>query len=252
MRLPADIFRLKEADLVGRVRVSKEAVERLKQKNPDHQPPRWTTASAGDQIKHIAKRKSPDAARLLFGLGIRHVGIVTARELMKALRDIGRLPDIARKAGAFLNELVPREGETKKDFDDRKQLRLFDIMGVGGMEVVARSLSAFFHEQHNVDVWNDLLMEVFPPDYVIETQDSAVAGKTVVFTGKLELMSRDEAKAQAERLGAKTAGSVSANTDLVVAGPGAGSKLKKAIELGIDVISEEDWQQIFKDANQAG
>ncbi len=123
---------------------------------------------------------------------------------------------------------------------------LTSIDGVG--PVVVEALGDFFHEQHNVDVWEDLLSEVSPPDYVVETLDSAVAGKTVVFTGKLETMSRDEAKAQAERLGARAAGSVSPKTDLVVAGPGAGSKMKKAAELGIEVIDEAAWAEIVKSA----
>jgi len=94
----------------------------------------------------------------------------------------------------------------------------------------------------------DLLTEVSPPPYIVEVRASAVAGKTVVFTGKLETMSRDEAKAQAEALGAKSAGSVSAKTELVVAGPGAGSKLKQAAALGIEVIDEAAWAEIVKAA----
>jgi DNA ligase (NAD+) len=123
---------------------------------------------------------------------------------------------------------------------------LTSIEGVG--PVVVEALGDFFHEEHNRAVWDDLLREVSPPRYEVETTASAVSGKTVVFTGKLETMSRDEAKAQAERLGAKAAGSVSAKTDLIVAGPGAGSKLKKAAELGIEVIDEAGWAQIVANA----
>jgi len=112
----------------------------------------------------------------------------------------------------------------------------------------------FFSEPHNLDAWNDLIGtsdwdgEVNPVMPIVEVRASAVSGKTVVFTGKLETMSRDEAKAQAERLGAKASGSVSASTDLVVAGPGAGSKLKKAAELGIEVIDEAGWAEIVREA----
>jgi DNA ligase (NAD+) len=107
---------------------------------------------------------------------------------------------------------------------------------------VAEALVEFFHEEHNRQVINDLLAEVTPLDEEqVADVSSPVAGKTVVFTGSLEKMSRDEAKAMAERLGAKVAGSVSKKTDLVVAGPGAGSKLKQATELGIEVIDEDEW-----------
>ena len=123
------------------------------------------------------------------------------------------------------------------------------ILGIYGIgPVVVEALGDFFHEPHNLAVWGDLLAEVSPPPYIVETKDSPVAGKTVVFTGKLETMSRDEAKAQAERLGAKPAGSVSAKTDLVVAGPGAGSKLKQAAGLGIEVIDEAGWAEIVRSA----
>ena len=171
------------------------------------------------------------AARLLFGLGIRHVGAVTARDLMKRFATLDRLRQAAEAAQAG---------------DAEAAAELTSIDGIG--PAVVEALGDFFHEPHNRAVWDDLLSEVSPPDYVVETKDSAVAGKTVVFTGALETMSRDEAKAQAERLGARSAGSVSAKTDLVVAGPGAGSKLKKAQELGIEVIDEAAWAEIVKAA----
>ena len=120
--------------------------------------------------------------------------------------------------------------------------RLTAIDGIG--PAVVEALGDFFHEPHNRALWDDLLTEVAPPAYVSTARQTEWSGKTIVFTGKLETMSRDEAKAQAEALGARAAGSVSAQTDLVVAGPGAGSKLKKASELGIRVIDEAGWAEI--------
>ena len=113
---------------------------------------------------------------------------------------------------------------------------------------MVEALGDFFHEDHNIEVWDDLLSQLEVPRYEVQSIDSPVAGKTIVFTGKLETISRDEAKAQAERLGAKAAGSVSSKTDILVAGPGAGSKLKKAADLGIDVIDEAGWAEIVKAA----
>jgi DNA ligase (NAD+) len=210
---PADIFRLHRHrnDLVGREG--------------------WQDKSVDNLLTSIEARRSPDGARLLFGLGIRHVGIVTARDLLKRLHTLPALRDTAEKARAG---------------DAEALAELTAIEGVG--PVVVEALGDFFHEEHNRAVWDDLLSEVSPPEFVVETKSSAVSGKTVVFTGKLETTSRDEAKAQAERLGAKTAGSVSARTDLVVAGPGAGSKLKKAAELGIEVIDEAAWAEIVRQA----
>ena len=112
----------------------------------------------------------------------------------------------------------------------------------GEAQAVAEALVEFFAEEHNREVVDALLAEVTPLDEErVEAVTSPVAGKTVVFTGALEKMSRDEAKAMAERLGAKVSGSVSKKTDLVIAGPGAGSKLKQATELGIEVIDEDQW-----------
>ncbi|MCB5424297.1 NAD-dependent DNA ligase LigA [Altererythrobacter sp. CC-YST694] len=210
---PADIFRLRKrrSEIVGREG--------------------WQDKSVDNLLAAVENRRSPDAARLLFGLGIRHVGAVTARDLMKRFVTLPALREAAENAYAG---------------DEEARSELLSIDGVG--PVVVEALGEFFHEPHNREVWDDLLGELSPPDYVVETKDSAVAGKTVVFTGKLETMSRDEAKAQAERLGARAAGSVSAKTDLVVYGPGAGSKLKKAAELGIEAIDEAAWAEIVKAA----
>lgn len=210
---PADIFRLKtrRSEIVGREG--------------------WQDKSVDNLLAAIEAKRAPDAARLLFGLGIRNVGVVTARDLLKRFTTLEALRTIAEAAHGG---------------DAEALAELTGIDGIG--PAVAEALGDFFHEPHNVAVWDDLLREVSPPPYIVETKDSEVAGKTVVFTGSLETMSRDEAKAQAERLGAKAAGSVSAKTDLVVAGPGAGSKLKKAQDLGIQVIDEAAWAEIVRAA----
>src|SRR5690606_4341091 len=168
---PADIYRLRARrdEIVGREG--------------------WKDKSVDNLLAAIEAKRSPDAARLLFGLGIRHVGAVTARDLMKRFVTLPALRAAAEQA---------RAGDVKAVGE------LTSIEGVG--PVVVEALGDFFHEPHNVAVWDDLLSEVSPPPYVIETKASAVAGKTVVFTGKLETMSRDEAKAQAEALGARAAG----------------------------------------------
>jgi len=186
----------------------------------------WQEKSVDNLLAAIETRRAPDAARFLFGLGIRHIGAVTARDLMKRFATVDALAAIA--IGAHDDE------------DVRAEITAID--GVG--PIVAEALADFFHEEHNREVWDNLLNEISPPRYEVETRQSPVSGKTVVFTGKLETVSRDEAKAQAERLGAKAAGSVSAKTDLLVAGSGAGSKLKKAAELGIEVIDEAGWAEI--------
>ena len=200
----------------------------------------WKDKSVDNLLAAVENKRSPDAARLLFGLGIRHVGTVTARELLKRFEALEALRLLVEAARV-------REGEEAGEAASIAYAELAAIDGIG--PVVIKALGDFFHEDHNQQVWDDLLGEVSPPPYVVETVASAVAGKTVVFTGKLETMSRDEAKAQAERLGAKAAGTISAKTDLLVAGPGAGSKLKKAADLGVTVIDEAQWAQIVRDAS---
>jgi DNA ligase (NAD+) len=201
---PADIFRLKS-----------RRAEILTREG-------WQEKSVDNLLAAIEAKRTPDPIKLLFALGIRHVGAGTSKDLIRAFTTIERVRDVATSDGG-VEELT-------------------QIDGIG--PVVAKALTEFFHEPHNRDVWDDLLSEVSPPAYVSTIRASAVSGKTVVFTGSLETMSRDEAKAQAEGLGAKVSGSVSAKTDLLVAGPGAGSKLKKAAELGIEVIDEAAWSAI--------
>ena len=187
----------------------------------------WQAKSVDALLDAIAARRTPDAARLLFGLGIRHVGQVTARDLMRMFVDLPALREAAVAARAGDPEAAER----------------FALVGGVGPAVV-EALGDFFHEPHNRQVWDDLLAAVTPPPFAAATRDSPVTGKTVVFTGTLETMSRDEAKAQAEALGARVAGSVSAKTDLLVVGPGAGSKLKKAAELGVETTDEAGWAAI--------
>jgi DNA ligase (NAD+) len=186
----------------------------------------WKEKSVDNLFASIEAKRAPDPIKFLFALGIRHVGAGTSKDLIRAFNNVKAVRAVAT-----------REGGAEE---------LTTVEGIG--PVVAEALSDFFHEPHNVAAWDDLLREVTPPDYVSNVRASAVSGKTVVFTGSLETMSRDEAKAQAEALGAKTSGSVSAKTDLVVAGPGAGSKLKKATELGIEVIDEAGWAAIVANA----
>ena len=205
---PADIFRLRNhrTDLLGREG--------------------WKEKSVDNLLTAIEAKRQPDGPRLLFGLGIRHVGIVTARDLLKCFGTIEELRRVALSDGG--------------------QEELSSVQGVG--PVVAEALVDFFHEAHNREALDDLLSEAAPQPFVSDARQTEWSGKTIVFTGSLETMSRDEAKAQAERLGARAAGSVSANTDLVVAGPGAGSKLKKAEELGVRVIGEDEWAKIVAEA----
>ena len=128
----------------------------------------------------------------------------------------------------------------------RSEAELSAVEGVG--PVVAEALVDFFHEPHNREQLAELLALAKPAAFVSTARATTWTGKTIVFTGTLETMSRDEAKAQAERLGARASGSVSAKTDLVVAGPGAGSKLKKAEELGVRVATEAEWAAIVASA----
>lgn len=172
----------------------------------------------------IDARREPELDRFIFALGIRHIGETTAAVLARTFSTIEELIRIGKEtaAAADPHTVFP------------------SINGIG--DTVIGALRDFFGNERNDAVLEALLTQVHPKPYIVNVSaDSAVAGKTIVFTGTLEKMTRPEAKAMAERLGAKVAGSVSAKTDLVVAGPGAGSKLKLAAEHGIEVIDEDAW-----------
>jgi DNA ligase (NAD+) len=176
----------------------------------------------------IDARREPELDRFIFALGIRHIGETTAAALAKNFSTIERLIEVGK-------EVASHPDDPASVFPS--------IDGIGG--TVIEALRNFFGNTQNDEVLDRLLMEVHPRPYVLNVSaTSEVLGKTVVFTGSLEKLTRGEAKAMAERLGAKVAGSVSKNTDIVVAGPGAGSKLKTAAELGITVLSEDEWLAI--------
>jgi DNA ligase (NAD+) len=178
----------------------------------------------------INARRKIELHRLIYALGIRHVGEGNAKLLARHYATIEAFVDAMRAAAKGQSE----EGNTSEAYED-----LNAIEGVG--EVVADAVVEFFAEPRNLKALDELLkeIEVLPAEQA--AKDSPVSGKTVVFTGSLEKMTREEAKAMAERLGAKVSGSVSKKTDLVVAGPGAGSKLKEAEKHGVQVMSEDDW-----------
>ncbi|MBB2753460.1 UNVERIFIED_ORG: DNA ligase (NAD+) [Rhizobium aethiopicum] len=181
--------------------------------------------SVGKLYAAINERRSIALHRFIYALGIRHVGETTAKLLA---RSYGTYEVFA----TAMQEAAPLSGDAWNDLNA--------IEGIG--EVVARAMVEFYKEPRNVEVITRLLEEVTPQQAEQPvTSGSPVAGKTVVFTGSLEKFTRDEAKARAESLGAKVAGSVSKKTDIVVAGPGAGSKLDKARELGVQTMDEDEW-----------
>lgn len=184
----------------------------------------WGPQSAAKLFAAIKSRRKVALNRFIFALGIRHVGEATARVL--ALN--------YGSARSFVKAMTAAADEDSKAFSE-----LDSIEGIG--DTVAKAIAEFFGEDHNREEVARLLELLDVEDAEKPKSDTAVSGKTVVFTGTLEKMTRSEAKARAESLGAKVAGSVSAKTDLVVAGPGAGSKLKDAQKHGVKVISEDEW-----------
>ncbi len=211
---PPDIFTLAARDA--------DAEEKLSEREG------WGETSAQKLFDAIAAHRNVTLDRFIYSLGIRHVGEITGRLL-------------ARNYGTAAH-FVEAMREAAKDREGAAYSELENIDGIG--PTVAAAIADFFGEPHNVAVVDELLKDVSPQALEAVDNASPVSGKAVVFTGTLEQMTRAEAKAQAERLGAKVAGSVSKKTDYVVAGPGAGSKLKNAKDLGVEVLTEDEWLKL--------
>ena len=218
IRAPGDIFTLKT-----RQQTSLAKLENIEG---------FGAVSVKKLFDAIDARRAVETSRFLFALGIRHIGETNAKRIARHFTSFTEIRRVATEA-----EIPAGKG----DKGNSAWQELNAVNGVG--EVVADALVEFFNEEHNREAVDALLAAGVTPldEEKVGGADSPFNGKTIVFTGSLERMSRDEAKAMAERLGAKTAGSVSKKTDLVVAGPGAGSKLKAATDLGIEVIDEDEW-----------
>jgi DNA ligase (NAD+) len=208
IREPADIFTLEQ-------RNAKLKLEELEG---------YGETSVRNLFDAIRASREISLERFIYALGIRHVGETTARALARGYGTWNAFHDACIRVA-------------EDDGDTREEMDALDQIG----DTVIDALAAYFRETHNRDIVERLTAQVHILDAEKPARESPVAGKTVVFTGSLEKMTREEAKAMAERLGAKTAGSVSKKTDYVVAGPGAGSKLGKATELGVTVLSEDEW-----------
>ena len=207
---PADIF-----TLAGRDQASLTKIENFEG---------FGKTSVNNLFNAIEQRRSIALERMIYALGIRHIGETTAKMLARAYGSWGAFHDAALAIA-------------KGDESAAAEMDALDQIG----ETVVEATAKFFAEEHNLAMVERLGAELTVIDAEKPKVDTAVAGKTIVFTGSLEKMTRDEAKARAESLGAKVSGSVSKKTDIVVAGPGAGSKLESARSLGIQVLTEDEW-----------
>jgi DNA ligase (NAD+) len=210
VKTPADIFTMARRDA--------GSLKKLKDKEG------YGETSAAKLFAAIEAKRQIGLDRLIYGLGIRHVGESSSKTLARAYGSFAAFHDAALKIAAG-------------DQSATEEMDALEDIGTAVIDAVSR----YFAEDHNRTIVEALAAELNVADAERPTQDSPVAGKTVVFTGSLVRMTRDEAKAMAERLGAKVAGSVSKKTDLVVAGPGAGSKLADAQKYGVEVIDEDGW-----------
>lgn len=189
----------------------------------------WGSLSVNNLLAAIEDRRKIEFHRFLFALGIRHLGAQTAKLIANTYTSYAAFETV-------MQSIIDGNEDAKSEF--------LGIDGIG--QVMADTIIDFYAELHNREALERLVAHLTIIDAEAVASDSPVAGKTVVFTGTLEKMSRSEAKARAESLGAKVSGSVSKKTDYLVAGPGAGSKFKKATELGVKTLSEDDWLDLIK------
>jgi DNA ligase (NAD+) len=238
IKTAADIFTLKDRRPAVQRALAEKREEQARLREAASGKARRNVRSVEDRnyegldklLAAIDARREPELDRFIFALGIRHIGETTAALLAKTFSTIEEFVRVGKETAAQA---------------DNPHCIFPSVDGIG--DTVIESLIAFFGNERNDEVIDALLQQVRPKPYVVTiSASSQVAGKTVVFTGSLELMTRGEAKAMAERMGAHVAGSVSSNTDILVAGPGAGSKLKKAEELGIMVLNEQGWLDLVK------
>ena len=228
LKEPADIFALTEKPAkVAQVLAEHRAALALERRGVEAKVAKKKDEGEGKQVENlmaaIEQRRTIGLDRFINALGVRHVGETTARLLARHYRSIN----------AFLDGM--------KAENVREELE--SLEGIGG--VVAEAIHDFFDEPHNVKAVARLVKWLTVTDMAVPLKTSPVSGKTVVFTGTLEKITRQEAKARAESLGAKVSGSVSAKTDIVVAGPGAGSKLKDAQKHGVQVMDEDAWLKLI-------
>ena len=231
VRTPADIFTLKDRReaLKQAFLRQREAHAQARQEKTGRTPQKKLAESErafksiDNLLTAIDARRTIDLDRLIYALGMRHVGENNARLLAQHYHSFAKFQEAMQAAKA----------------GDAGYQELLTIDGVG--ETLADSIVEFFAEEQNATAVDALLKHITVREFAAAVSSSPLAGKTVVFTGGMEKMSRDEAKARAQGLGAKVAGSVSAKTDYVVAGADAGSKLNKARELGVKILDEEEW-----------
>jgi len=226
---PVDIFDLEQND--------RESPERIQNMEG------WGEKSARNLFDAIDARRKIALDRFIYALGIRQVGQATARLLAQSY---GTLRDwhAAMKQAAEEREAAPEESR-KPERVGEAYAELCNLEGIGMS--MADDIAGFFSEPHNLKIIDELEKRVEVQAVAAPSASgSPVAGKTVVFTGSLETMTRDEAKSRAQALGAKVTGSVSKNTDYVVVGADAGSKAKKAEDLGVEMLSEDDWLKLIE------